>query len=197
MSNKERTLEFLKTHELLIGLFNKNIRKELSADFQDINTKFVLNNELLFSLEYFIMEEPYLYMYLNQKIKQKLDSNKEFLKIMKGVEKIRETSSLITAVKHEFREIALRDPEIFSIVSTNLEIDDLAFNKDNIKILLGLIEDESMTNVGNITNANCPKCDSTKATYRKMTMWADEEDLIIYRCVKCKCSWRSGGISGI
>ncbi|MCK4457434.1 MAG: hypothetical protein KAW39_06815 [Thermoplasmata archaeon] len=73
------------------------------------------------------------------------------------------------------------------------------FNEDNINKLLGMISDEVEEDMffGDTTSANCPKCDNDKATFKRLSIWADEPDLIIYRCTKCGFSWRSGGVSGV
>jgi len=56
---------------------------------------------------------------------------------------------------------------------------------------------ESEDDGPNITTIECPECGYGKAKYRQQVIWADEEEMVIYTCLKCKNAWRFGYSSGV
>ena len=65
-------------------------------------------------------------------------------------------------------------------VSANIEA------SENVKMLGEDIE------VGPVTNETCPECGNDKATYTMLqTRSADEAPTRIFKCTKCKHTWRA------
>ena len=56
---------------------------------------------------------------------------------------------------------------------------------------------ESGEGTVNVTTIECPNCGHDKAEYRQKVIWADEEEMVIYTCLKCRHAWRFGYSSGV
>jgi DNA-directed RNA polymerase subunit M len=53
--------------------------------------------------------------------------------------------------------------------------------------------DAAQLNVLPTTRVECPKCSHDRAHFRTLEIWDDEADIMdfqIYRCTKCKHTWR-------
>jgi DNA-directed RNA polymerase subunit M len=71
-----------------------------------------------------------------------------------------------------------------------------SFNSDASHLtecVVALSPDVAKLNVLPTTRMECPKCSHDRAHYRTLEIWDDEGDTLdiqIYRCTKCKHTWR-------
>lgn len=63
-------------------------------------------------------------------------------------------------------------------------------------IVFAINDHEAQLAVLPTTRAECPKCSHHRAYYRTMEIWDDDGDtmdFLIYRCTKCRKTWRERG----